>query len=474
MRRDCDATWTLVGHCPSIVPFMDLIRGRRFRALGILTVAAVLVGAGTSFGADGSAPTSTGGGSFDVTDYDITVNYQPDARFLRGVTAVSARATTTVDRFTLHLSGLTVRSVTVDSEAAKSFSRVGVKDLVIVPATPIGRGAGFRVRVEYDGTPGDGWLPTMSGGATAFEGSSSAWFPVHEDAHDKAAFHLMATVPDGWSVVSIGRERPGASTFRWIEPDVDPAHVAVSIDRFTIERSALADGTPVVNAYAPELKETTKPLADRLPEILDFLSGTFGRYPFRAAGNVFVHVDDDAPATAPQTRPVYLGAGNTQFMTLGAVVHEQAHQWYGVSAAPRQPEENCLAECFAVYATWLWDEAKDSTDLDTRYREQVNAKKGDPDFWKELYHPGEAPGINIYTKGPLALHALRRQIGDKAFRRVLKQWPQEHRGDYVDWPQFETFTEKIVRQDLTGFFQAWFRGATVPADKYLWPGTLEP
>ena len=475
---------------------MDFIRGRRSRdrapggTRGGVVVAAMLtsmmMGSGTSFGAGGSPrtrmaadPAEAGGGSFDATAYAITMTYQPDSRTLRGVTVVSATAAEALDRFTLHLSGLTVRSVTVDAKPVRSFSRTGAKDLVIVPATTIRREAGFQVRIEYDGTPGAGWLPTTSGGATAFEGSSSAWFPVHEDAHDKATFQLAATVPDGWSAVSIGRESPvrrgsTTATFRWREPDVDPAHIAVSIDHFTVERSSLADGTPLVNAYAPGLQESTRPLADRSPEILGFLSDRFGRYPFRAAGNVFVHVDDDAPATAPQTRPVYLGAGNERFMNLDAVVHEQAHQWYGVSAAARRPEDDCLAECFAAYATWLWDEARDGVDLDARYREQVNAKKGDAGFWKELYRPGEAPGINEYDKGPLALHALHRQIGDRAFYRLIKRWPQEHRGEYVDWPQFEMFAEKIAGPGLTGFFQAWFRGGTVPVDEYLWPGTLKP
>jgi aminopeptidase N len=155
-------------------------------------------------------------------------------------------------------------------------------------------------------------------------------------------------------------------------------------------------------------------------------------------------------------------------MNLNAVVHEQAHQWYGVSAAPRAPEDSCLAECFAVYATWLWDEAKDGADLDARYREQVT---GDAGFWQDaLYRPGEAPGIGMYAKGPLALHALRRQVGDEAFFRLVKQWPRQHRGDYVGWPQFEDFAERIAGQDLAGFFQAWFRGTTIPADEYLWPG----
>lgn len=130
----------------------------------------------------------------------------------------------------------------------------------------------------------------------------------------------------------------------------------------------------------------------------------------------------------------------------------------------------CLAECFAVYATWLWDEAKDGADLDARYREQV-----DGDFWSQrLYAPGETPGIGLYDKGPLALHALRRQLGDAAFYRVLKQWPRQHRGDHVGWPAFEAFTEKITGQDLTGFFQAWFHAATIPPDEYLWPGELTP
>ncbi|MEU4685769.1 M1 family metallopeptidase [Streptomyces xinghaiensis] len=462
--------------------------GHRGPLVAAVVLAGLLVGVGTSFGTGGQQQTrppaakghgKAAGGSVDVTGYDITMNYQPDSGTLRGVTVVSATSAGALDSFTLHLGGLTVRSVTVDAEAAKSFSRSGEKDLVVVPARTIGPGDRFRVRIAYDGEPGAGWLPTESGGATAFMGSSSAWFPVHEDARDKADFRLTATVPEDWSVIAVGREGPvrreaATATFSWTEPDVDPAHIAVSVDRFTVERSALADGTPVVNAYAPGLREQTKPLADRLPEILEFLSGRFGRYPFRAAGNVFVQVNDDGPATAPQTRPVYLGAGNERFMTLESVVHEQAHQWYGVSAAARRPEDKCLAECFAVYATWLWDEAEEGADLDARYRERVVAGRDDPSLWEELYRPGRTPGIRIYDKGPLALHALRRQVGDEAFGRLLQRWPREHRGEYAGWPRFEEFAEKVTGQDLTGFSRAWFRGATVPGDPYLWPGGLKP
>jgi aminopeptidase N len=161
-------------------------------------------------------------------------------------------------------------------------------------------------------------------------------------------------------------------------------------------------------------------------------------------------------------------------MNVEEVVHEQTHQWYGVSAAPGRPQDTCLAECFATYAMWMWDEAKGGVDLDARYSRTVDANTGNTGFWQALYSPTQAPGINVYTKGPLALHALRRQIGDAAFDSLLRQWPREHRDAYVEWPQFEALAERISGQDLTGFFQAWFHGSTVPAAQYLWPGTLKP
>ncbi|PRY30599.1 peptidase M1-like protein [Pseudosporangium ferrugineum] len=438
-------------------------------------LAAGVAGTGVGFGGE-TGPGPAAGGGFDVTAYDVTMDYRPVERVIRGVAVVSATAAGALDRFTLHLAGPEVRAVSVDGRPAGSFAQEGAKDLVVVPARPVRGGERFTVRVEYDGAPGDGWLTTESGGATAFEGASSAWFPAHEDVRDRAAFRLTATVPRGWSVIASGRpgRTSGATTFRWAERDVDPAHLAVSIDRFTVERSALADGTPVVNAYAPGLKATTGPLAARLPEVLRFLSARFGRYPFDSAGNVFVHVNDDGPGTAPQSRPVYLGAGNATYMNLAAVVHEQAHQWYGISAAPRQDADVCLSECFATYATWLWAEAKDGTDLDDRYRALVREKKPDPGFWKELYRSGGTPGFTVYEKGPLALHALRRQVGDPAFSRLLERWPGAHRGGYAGWPEFEAFAEQVTGRELTDFFAAWFRGATVPADAYLWPGRLRP
>ena len=469
-------------------------RSRRSLVLAAV-VASMVGGIGASVGIDmparanatvdaGTAPAGTPDAKMtqadglDVTSYDIDMDYRPDPRELTGDTTISARATDALDSVTFQLDSFTIRSVTVDSKAA-SFSRTNDKELVVDLPERIERGERFRIRIDYHGTPGPGWMPTTSGGGVATLGNNSSWFPVREGVDDKADFNVTARVPEGWSVVSIGREVPtrqasGRNTFGWTEQDVYPTHVAVAVDRFTIERSTLPDGTSIIDAYAPGLRKANKPLGDALPEILDFLSGTFGPYPFRTGGNVFVHVSDNAPATAPQSRPIYLGAGNERFMTLDAVVHEQAHQWFGVSVTHDRPEDLCLSECLASYATWLWDEEKNDVDLDARYRNQVDANSDDASWWTKLYRPGRQPTLNLYEKGPLAIHALRRELGDEAFFDLTRRYPLRHHGEQVTWPEFEADVQKITGRDLDGFLEAWFRSGTIPDDQYLWPGALRP
>jgi aminopeptidase N len=154
------------------------------------------------------------------------------------------------------------------------------------------------------------------------------------------------------------------------------------------------------------------------------------------------------------------------------VVHENAHQWYGNSVSVKEWRDICLNECFASYAQWLWNEAKEGVNLDDEYRTQV-ARSTDRLWSGKLYDMGAGNEFSaVYEKGPLALHALRRQIGEDAFNRVLKEWPTKHKDSNASWPEFEEFVQDIAGQDLSAFFDAWFDGTTQPADKFLYPGPL--
>ena len=437
-------------------------------------------------GPDGGDPyyPADGNGGYYAVDYNISIHYDPASHHLDGSARITARATERLRSFDLDLAGLTVNSVAVNGRPAK-FHRSDQHELVITPADPVGRGAGFAVDVRYGGVPkavndlnlgANGWQYSVSGGAFAAgePHSASTWYPVNDTPTDKATFHLSATVPPGWSVISNGIERgstpaPGGwTTYNWVEKTPIASYLTtVGIDKWTFERSVLPDGTPVVSAYAPGTQDKQE-LEHRLPEILAFEESIFGPYPQDAAGGIFL-ADNISFSLEAQTRPIF-----AQWTDLSTVVHENAHQWFGDSVSVKNWRDVCLAECFASYAQNLWAEAKEGVNLDSMYRHQVAQARDSSSFWAaKLYDMGPGNEFTaVYTKGAMAMHALRRQIGEQAFATVLRGWPALHRNGNASWPQFEDYVQQVSRQGLHEFFQEWFHGTKIPEDKYLWPGSL--
>ncbi|MBK1785209.1 M1 family metallopeptidase [Prauserella cavernicola] len=424
-----------------------------------------------------------GNGGYDATGYDVSIGYNPDNGNLDGDTTVTARATQDLERFNLDLRGFTVSSVEVDGQPAE-FAREGDFELVITPGEPLAEGSEFTTRVRYDGKPqdassaqlgGNGWQRSESGGAFVLgePQSGSYWYPVNEHPRDKATFRLTARVPQGWTAVSIGTQESsktenGWTTSTWTEQEPVASYLTtVAVDRFTVDKGQLADGTPVLSAYAPGAEGIRRD-ADRVGEVIDFLTTKFGEYPATSAGGIYL-ANDVGYSLETQGRPTYtLGA---DFST---IVHELAHQWYGNEVSVESWADICLNECLASYSEWLWAEGKQGDNLDARYRNNIDQLRDDTEFWgQKLYDMGAGNEFEgVYDKGTLAIHALRKQIGDEAFDRVLKQWPVEHREGNASWPDFEQFVSDVSGQDLEGFFADWFRGTELPGDEHLYPGSL--
>jgi aminopeptidase N len=435
-------------------------------------------------GADGAGdayyPTD-GNGGYDVTNYHVSITYDPPSKKLDGDTVVTAKASSDLARFNLDLRGFDISSIEVDDKPA-TFERAGEHELVITPAATVPNGQTFRTRVRYGGVPErteggnlgeNGWQVSKSGGAfvAGEPHSATSWFPSNDTPRDKATFALTARVPDGWSVISNGREQPsksdgGWTTYTWVEETRIATYLTtIGIDKWTFERSTTPGGIPIVSAYAPGA-EDKKQVESKLPEVLEFLSSKFGPYPQSAAGGIYIN-ENIGFSLETQTRPIY-----AKWAELTVVVHENAHQWFGNSVSLTSWSDICLNECFASYAQWLWDEAKSNKNLDNDYRTQV-ARTTDR-FWnRKLYDMGAGKEFTaVYDKGALAMHALRRQIGDDAFDRVLKGWAEKHKDGNASWPDFEQFVQETAQQDLRGFFDTWFRGEGKPADNYLYPGSL--
>ncbi|MBM7771466.1 aminopeptidase N [Actinokineospora baliensis] len=422
-----------------------------------------------------------GNGGYDVTSYDVAVSYDPTSKRLEGDTTVVATADAALGGYHLDLTGYDVAAVEVDGSPAR-FTREGDHELVITPATPVAAGAVFRTRVTYAGVPKisedaalgvSGWQIAKSGGAfvAGEPHSASSWYPVNDHPLDKATFRLTAKVPDGWRVIANGREESttsegGWTTSTWVEPNrIAPYLTTVGIDKWTLVRSTLADGTPVVDAYAPGT-EDKRQVESRLPEVLEFLAGKFGPYPQSAAGGIFLN-ESISFSLETQTRPIY-----AKWAGLEVIVHEQAHQWFGNSVSLERWADVCLNECFASYAQWLWDEDKNRVDLDKLYRTTV-ARKTDSYWNRKLVDMGAGNEFTaVYDKGQLAVHALRKQLGDEKFFTLLKRWTSEHRDGNASWADFTALVTEVAGTDIGPFLDAWFHQAGKPGDEYLYPAGL--
>lgn len=458
------------------------------RTSGELSEAGAPGGIGTPGIGDPYYP-EAGNGGYDVAGYDLTLTYLPESNELTSVATITATSTATepLRQFDFDLQPwMKVSKLTIDGASA-TFDQQG-SELVVKPATALAPGKGFKAVVSYGGKPelisggtaglgSGGWYRTKSGGAlVAGEPfSASAWFPVNEHPADPATFAVTATVPAKWNVISNGIQQTsgvpaapaGMKVSRWVQKEAIASYlVTLYIDTFTVEKGTLPDGKPVVSAFAPgDAKDLS--LHRHTIEAIDVLSKFFGPYPFDAAGGIYS--DENIPfALETATRPVY-----ANWVDPDTVVHELAHQWYGDHVAVQRWSDICLNECFASYAPWLYHQQVDGADLDEQWKSLMAQYSAEPAFWRSpLVDMGAGQEFTlVYDRGPLALHVLRKEMGELKFLELLKKWPATYGGKNASFDDLEAMASQLAGKDLSHLFQVWFRGTSVPS-KSDYPASL--
>ncbi|MGV9215740.1 M1 family metallopeptidase [Micromonospora sp. RB23] len=461
-------------------------RRRLAATLTALSCAVALTATGCTGDDDGFRPGATdagdpyvpgrGNGGYDATHYGLDVRYDPRTDRLTGRATITATATQDLSRFNLDLVGLTVGEVTVAGKRAQHRRDDG--ELVVTPHDGLARGRSFTVTVDYAGVPtpvddgvlgSGGFLHTADGAVALGQPESAAtWFPVNDHPSDKASYDIAVTVPDGLSALSNGVPGPrssadGWTTWRWSERTPMASYLStLVIGDYRVVTGTHA-GRPMVTAVAASLPANggaARSVA-RTGEIVDFLASRFGPYPFDSYGGIVVADERIGYALETQSRPVYGPAFFTgDRPNPGVVAHELAHQWFGDSVSLRRWSDIWLNEGFASYAEWLWEEHDGGRTAQRNFELQYAST----DWSEPSVEPGRERmfGTAVYKRGALAVHALRRTVGDDTFFRILRTWTSERATGNGTTADFVALAERVADRPLRPLLDAWLVGGAAP------------
>ena len=338
-------------------------------------------------------------------------------------------------------------------------------ELTVVPQRKLKKGQRITTIVCYDGVPitqeiivgpeftiEAGFMHTDDGAVIAGEPEVAAtWYPVNDHPLDKAAYTFIVTVPKGLEVVGngrlVGRRTRGDST-TWIWDAREPMAsylTTATIGQFDLRKYRTEDGLLMYDAIDPDLYDEPSD-----PEDDD-------------SDNLFF-------ALETQTRPVYSKDFFTDSVSGDSVVvHEIAHQWFGDSVALAAWQHIWLNEGFATYAEWLWSEDQGLGTTQEIFDAAYSIPEDDP-FWDVVI--GD-PGVEflfdnaVYFRGAMTLHALRNEVGDRDFFRIIRAWAAKKAGGNGTTDQFIALAERISGEQLDKLFEVWlFTGSKPVVDEF--------
>lgn len=309
--------------------------------------------------------------------------------------------------------------------------------------------------------------------------SESGWYP--DLPGSLASYALSVEMLEGWTTVSQGHggttqdcapsDAGGACVTRQIWESGIAEALTLVANKFVTKQREWTDGQGKTVRLATYFFPEDAALADEYlaatAKYLDAYVPLLGPYPFEQ----FAVVENFFASGLGMPSFTLLGSGSikrhyTQPYALG---HEIVHSWIGNAVWNRAESGNWVEGLTTYLANYYWHElarddrqAREQRRLMTQGYSLYVAPETDYPLAEFQRKSDEKDNAIGYQKAAMVFHQLRREIGDEAFWRGVKQIVAELSGRHADWKDLERVFAQVSQKDLRWFFAQWIERAGAP------------
>jgi aminopeptidase N len=436
------------------------------------------------------------------------LHYDVNLAFNEQLTEISAARTEisleilrqNVTKIDLDFGEMAIDSIVI-AGAPVQFDRTGELLNVTLPQAA-NRGDKLSVTITYHGRPKDGLIF-----AKDRDGKQSAtgdnwpnrvhyWIPTFDHPSAKATASFTIAAPRHYQVVANGKfinTTGNAATSLWKFEEskaIPPYCMIVTVNEGAVINSPDQTITNLFyNVPQKDRDYAVKGFSTAGPA-LAFFNQTIAPYPYEKLALIVAETRfggmENSSAIVFANNLLAQRGGEKMSARFGipvriedVVAHEIAHQWFGDSVTELTWADLWLSEGFATYFAGLFIEKYEG---DAVFREYMRDAAGQYLSYAKHNHvpihdttTQDLMGLlnnNNYQKGAWVLHMLRRQLGDEAFFKGVRNYYNDHREANATTEDLRSALEKSSGKNLKDFFARWIYGAGHPRYELSW-GSME-
>ncbi|MGQ0627404.1 MAG: M1 family metallopeptidase [Phycisphaerales bacterium] len=442
---------------------------------------------------------------------DIAVKEFSATQTLRVAAVGSARSTLVLDaRSTIAVQSITLNGAPAffthaDARLTVTLPQPALPDqevsLVITYTAkdPFGEGVGLNW-FKGKGTEGSAPPVIFSQGEANW---NSYWFPCHDFPNEKLATEIIVDVASEFEVVSNGRlvsksalpgtgDAPARTRWHWSQ---DKPHsnylVMLAISKWDVVDlggpSSARPGMPITIYGRVGTAETLRKVFANTPAMVAHFEKLFDEpYPWDKYAQVLVRGFRWGGMENTSATILIDSVGGGEAGGLDDLIsHELAHQWFGNLVTCNSWEHLWLNEGWATLSEALWEEHARGPEAYARVirrslEKQQRTNRGSApaaipmvsNLWKNADETFEKTD-DVYSKGGVILHMLRRRLGDEVFWRGTRLYLDRFKFACAETDDFRKVMEEVSGESLQAFFDQWCLRPGIPrlSVAYDWDAT---